>query len=232
MVFKRISDIFKATIHEGLDQIENPLVMINQYLREMETEIEKARQAISRHMILQQSFQTQMEEARQRADKRKNQAQLAVDAGEEDLARRALMEKKQYTARTEHYRNMYENATEQVEILKSQLQELLQKYEEMRDRKYALIARANAAKTKEKMSNTMNRFHAESTVKEFERMEERIREMEVRAHVARSNNFSGPVNDPLDSAFAHLEKDEEIEQELAQLRNRKERGQENTAEIS
>ncbi|MFP9216828.1 PspA/IM30 family protein, partial [Enterococcus faecalis] len=44
MVLKRIRDMFVASVHEGLDKMENPKVMLNQYVRDMESDIAKAKQ--------------------------------------------------------------------------------------------------------------------------------------------------------------------------------------------
>ncbi|MBO8171564.1 MAG: PspA/IM30 family protein [Bacillaceae bacterium] len=212
MVFKRISDMVKATIHEGLDQMENPLVMINQYLRDMENEIMKARQSITRQKTLQKSFQIQMTDADKMAEKRAEQARIAFDAGEEELARKALIEKKHYEKKKEHYTALYNQATEQVEKLEQQLAELQDQFEQMRDRKYALVARANAARTREHINHSLDKFNIANTIREFQRMEERILEMEIRAETA------GSRIETCESGLSKLEINREVEEELEQMR--------------
>lgn len=41
-VFKRIKDMTKASVNDMLDKVEDPIVMLNQYLRDMEAEIHEA----------------------------------------------------------------------------------------------------------------------------------------------------------------------------------------------
>lgn len=225
MVLKRIADIFRATIHEGLDQVENPLVMINQYLRDMEAEIQKAKEALIKQMSLQEGFEKQLEEAKRLKNKREKQAQIAFDAGEEDLARKALVEKKHYEHKIEHYQTLHTQTSEQIQALKEQLAEFEEQYELMCERKQALLAKADAAKTQEHLSVSMDRFHADSILKEFQRMENKISEMMIRSKVSRSSH-----DDTYRSRWSRMEADEEIEKELEALR--RERAEKNgTSEL-
>ena len=94
MVLRRVRDMFVATVNEGLDKLENPRVMLNQYVRDMEDDIAKAKHAIIKLHPIQQGFLRQADETETFADKRKKQAELAFHAGEEELARKALTEMK------------------------------------------------------------------------------------------------------------------------------------------
>ena len=47
-IFKRVRDITVASINEILDKVEDPVAMLNQYLRDMESEIQKAEVAVAR----------------------------------------------------------------------------------------------------------------------------------------------------------------------------------------
>lgn len=216
MVFKRMRDIFVATINEGLDKVENPVVMINQYLRDMENEIGKAKSSIVRQKTLEESFRRQWHYAKDMAEKRGRQAQLAFDGGEEDLARKAIAEKKYYEERAEYYDKLYHKATEQVKELDDQLARLREKFEVLRDRKFSLVARANAAKTKERMQMSMQRFDGESAVREFERMEDRIREIEIRSSLYEP---SADKNDY--SKLTKLEYNDDVEKEIEKMRQAK-----------
>ena len=41
-IFKRMKDMTKASLNDMLDKIEDPVVRLNQYLRDMENEIHEA----------------------------------------------------------------------------------------------------------------------------------------------------------------------------------------------
>src|SRR5690606_7376193 len=181
-MIKRVRDIVVATVHEVLDHVEDPRAMIKQYLRDVEEEIRKAKDAIIRHQVMAERFERQAEEALRMVARRKMQAEQALDAGEEELSRKALSEMKHGEARADQYRKAADKTAEQVRELKEQLSRLEKKYQELRDKKNALIARANAAKTKQRIHTTLYKIDSESAIKGFERMEERIAQMEIQAN--------------------------------------------------
>ncbi|WP_338443202.1 PspA/IM30 family protein [Bacillus spizizenii] len=186
MVLKRMRDMFVASVHEGLDKMENPKVMLNQYVRDMESDIAKAKQTIVKQHTIAYQFKKKYEEAAEMAGKRQNQAQLAFDAGEEELAKKALTEMKYLEGKAAEHKASYEQAISQLTDLKEQLAALETKLQDVKDKKQALIARANAAKAKEHMNTTFDKIDSESAYREFLRIENRIEEMEIRANYSKS----------------------------------------------
>ncbi|HET7578229.1 MAG TPA: PspA/IM30 family protein [Bacillales bacterium] len=212
MVLKRIGDMISATINEGLDQMENPRVMLNQYLRDMEDELAKAKHAIVRQQSLEQGFRRKKEEAEELRKRRSRQAQLAFDAGEEDLARKALAEMKHGEAKVSQYEELRQQAAAQVLELKDQLGQLEEKFQALKDKKYALIARANAVKAKEHMQASMNRIDSESSFREFQRLEDRISEAEVRVKSWMGVDFGSS------SRYNDLEYADQVDKEIEKMR--------------
>ncbi|OLO36453.1 hypothetical protein BTR23_15420 [Alkalihalophilus pseudofirmus] len=215
MIFKRIRDLTVATIHDGLDQIENPVVMLNQYLRDMEKEIQSAEKAITKQMTIKGSFVKQKIEAAEFMKKRGEQAELALRAGEEELAKKALLSKKQYEEKVSQYEDVILQNEGKITELKDQLYEMRNKHQEMKDKKVVLIARANAAKTKQKMDDAMERFDHEKAQAGFQRMEEKIFEMETKVNVNKSKHellTNGNTKE--------LENYEPIEQEFVKLKEK------------
>ncbi|WP_096201465.1 PspA/IM30 family protein [Bacillus sp. FJAT-45350] len=212
MVFRRIRDITMATIHEGLNQIENPVSMLNQYLRDLDEEINKGKEAITKQMMLESKFQNQQQEMELLAAKRLKQAELALKAGEEVLARKAFYEKKRYEEKAEYYKDLAEKNQIEVLDLKENLEAMLEKFTQLRDKKNALLARANAARTKEKMHEAIVKFDSEQAEKGFARMEERIFEMETRNRVS--------MVDEKEFVGTPVLLDEKLEQEFTNLKQR------------
>lgn len=212
-MLKRIGNMISATVNEGLDQIENPRVMLNHYLREIEGEIAKAKHAVVRQRTLEASFERKMEEAKNTAEKRKKQAQVAFDSGEENLARKALSEMKHYETKTGEYSQLHQKASEQVTELQEQLGKLEEKFQTLKDKKHALIARANAVKAKEHMHASVNRIDSESSFREFQRLEERITEMEIR-----TDTFLHPDLQSSPNKLNKLEYADDVESELEKMR--------------
>ncbi|MEC1750915.1 stress responsive protein LiaH [Bacillus mojavensis] len=210
MVLKRMRDMFVASVHEGLDKLENPKVMLNQYVRDMESDIAKAKQTIVKQHTIAYQFKKKYEEANEVAGKRKNQAQLAFDAGEEELAKKALTEMKYLEGKAAEHKASYEQASSQLAELKEQLATLETRLQDVKDKKQALIARANAAKAKEHMNATFDKIDSESAYREFLRIENRIEELEIRADYSKSAEAGKETSQ---SEFA-----DEVEAEIEKMR--------------
>ncbi len=134
-ILKRVRDITMATINEVLDQIEVPVTMLNQFLRDIEEELSNAQTAVAYQIAAEQRWSRLVEEMEHRIAKRTRQAQLAVNAGDDTIARRAFADKQICEAKIEEYRAQYEAVKNQTGVLRQQLQELKDKYEEMRNKK-------------------------------------------------------------------------------------------------
>ncbi|WP_416655443.1 stress responsive protein LiaH [Bacillus amyloliquefaciens] len=211
MVLKRIRDMFVASVNEGLDKLENPKVMLNQYVRDMESDIAKAKQTIVKQHTIVHQFKKKQEDASETAAKRKNQAQLAFDAGEEELAKKALTEMKYLEGKAVEHEKAYEQAKTQLAELKEQLETLETRLRDVKDKKQALIARANAAKAKEHMNASFDKIDSESAYREFLRMENRIEEMEVRVKYGTSAEANTEVS--------RSQYSDEVEAELEKMRS-------------
>ncbi|MCC2930698.1 stress responsive protein LiaH [Bacillus sp. LBG-1-113] len=210
MVLKRMRDMFVASVHEGLDKLENPKVMLNQYVRDMESDIAKAKQTIVKQHTIAYQFKKKYEEANDVAGKRKNQAQFAFDADEEELAKKALTEMKYLEGKAAEHKASYEQASSQLAELKEQLATLETRLQDVKDKKQALIARANAAKAKEHMNATFDKIDSESAYREFLRIENRIEELEIRADYSKSAEAGTETSQ---SEFA-----DEVEAEIEKMR--------------
>lgn len=180
-VFKRIRDMTVAGINDVLDRVEDPGAMLNQYMRDIESEISHAETALARQNAMEKKWGGLIDGMTERLHKRERQAQLAVDTGEDDVARRALQDKAYCQAKLDEYRAQYETAQAQKHLLGEQLRELKDKYDEMRNKKYALAARANVAQASKQMHAAMTSVDTESAAQGFSRIEERVMMMEADA---------------------------------------------------
>ncbi|KYG28387.1 PspA/IM30 family protein [Priestia endophytica] len=213
MVLRRIRNMVVATVNDNLDKMENPLVMINQYLRDMEEELSKARHAVAQQEAIKADFERRLTYSQKMKKKRYDQAQIAVNSGEEDLARKALMEMKQHEEKVLQYEEIYEQSVAQLVELKEQLGKLEERIQALRDKRHTLVARANVVKAKEHMNASINRIDSNSSYREFQRLEARIMDMETKANVYTAYNFDGEQ-----TAFTKLEHEEDVEKELQKLK--------------
>ncbi|WML49778.1 PspA/IM30 family protein [Neobacillus sp. PS3-34] len=51
-ILKRVKTIFTADVHEALDRMENPISMMNEYMRNLEEQVGDAQKAFATNYIL------------------------------------------------------------------------------------------------------------------------------------------------------------------------------------
>lgn len=213
-ILKRLRDLTVASVNDVLDSMEDPVVMLNQYMRDMEVEIGQAEVAVARQVALEKKFRQQWEEAKALVEKRDRQVRLALAEGEDELARQALADKKHYEARAAEYEQLYLTASEAAAQMREKLAELKDEFYKMRAKKFTLMARAQVARTQKHVNEVVVGMGRHTAGRGFARMEEKVMRMEAEAQMSGQwrNSSIG-----LDRAFTALEKDE-LDDELAKIK--------------
>ena len=114
-VFTRIKDMTKASINELLDKVEDPVIMLNQYLRDMEEEIAQAEVTVAKQIANERKLQQSLAEHVKRSGEREAQAANALKNGQEAAARQALEEKLYHDQKATEYTEMHVKSKAQAE---------------------------------------------------------------------------------------------------------------------
>lgn len=202
-LFTRLKNTIVADLNEALEQKENknPIAMLNQYLRECELETEKVRKLVERQYTLRDGFTREWKQAQELAEKRKYQAEVAQNAGETELYTFASAEHLQYEERAARL-------SESLRYTENQLQELEQKYEEMKHklkdmhiRRMELMGRENLSRAHYQMNKVLdNDNYSNSSVSRFQEIESYLDRMEERIN-------SSYYRNTIDARIAKLEKE-------------------------
>jgi len=224
-IFKRISDVLSANLNDLIDRVEDPERMIKQIIREMEENISKAKAGVIEAIASEKQLQKDLEQHRRQSAEWQQKAEEALQVNKEELARAALIRKKEHDNIIKALEPSWEAAKNTSERLKTQLHALEAKLEEARRKRSTLVARQRAAEARQHMDKTLANFQAGIDAQaNFARMEDKVAEMEARVEAAAE--LHGDASQ-LEKDFLAMEVEQEVENELAALK-RKVTGQQTT----
>jgi len=219
-IFKRLKTITMAEINGLLDGIEDPIAMLNEYSREMEQEIVKGQNALTRQIFVEKKQAALISETRSLVDKRTRQAKLALDQGDEAMAKLAVQEKLSKENQLQLYVDQLASIKGQTQILVEKLDQLKETYNQMQQKKILLASRANVAQSMKQIQKVTVSFNTDDIARGVARAEEKILMME--AEVQAGNQFATPLAQ-FDVKYDNYVSDEELNKELEKLKGEKEK---------
>lgn len=213
-LFKRVRDITAATVNDMLDKAEDPVKMINQFIRDMEEDIAEAEVSVAKQIAMEKRFKEQMDETAALVEKRQEQAVKALELGNEDLARKALQDKKDQQEKLDLYTSEYNKSKALADDLRQKLDQMKDEFGKMKNRREMLVARADSARVQKQINRAMGNFSTDSASRGFARMEEKVAQLEAEAEA--SEELKSPSKS-LDDELKKLD-DPGVEDELAALK--------------
>ena len=213
-LFDRISRLVRANVNDMVNKAEDPEKVLEQSIIDMQEDLVQLRQAVASAIATQKRSQQQYNQAQSQANQWYSRAQLALQKGDENLAKEALQRKKSYSDTAGTVKASLDTQTSQVETLKRNLTALESKISEAKAKKDMLKARIAAAKTQEQLNNTMGSLNTSGALSAFDRMEEKVLQMEARSEAAAE--LAGGSG--LEEEFRKLEAGSDVDDELAALK--------------
>jgi phage shock protein A len=196
-----------------VSKAEDPEKILEQTIIDMQEDLVQLRQAVASAIASQKRTQQQHNQAQTESNNWQQRAQLALQKGDENLAREALVRKKTHAETSASLKAQLDQQTASVDQLKRNLIALEGKISEAKTKKDMLKARASAAKANEQLQSTVGRLGTGSAMAAFERMEEKVLQMEARSQAAAE--LAGA---DLESQFALLESGSNVDDELAAMK--------------
>ncbi|UUZ81072.1 PspA/IM30 family protein [Paenibacillus sp. P26] len=179
-IFKRVKDIALADIHHLLDQVEDPIRMVKQYIREVEEKLDEGREALAKQLLTERKYEALMADAEEMVLKRTRQANLAIDREEEGIAQLAVEEKLLWERKLQEYRDQADAVKNRTIALEGQLRKLKETYDELLNKKRFLESRVSAAQAIQELSEASFSFDSEKVNRGVARMEEQVWRQEAR----------------------------------------------------
>ena len=212
-IMDRLSRLIRANVNEMIDKAEDPEKMLDQILRDMQSNITTARAQVAAMIAQEKELEADLNETRELGAEWGQKAQRAVAAGKDDLAREALRRKRDNEENAKVYEQQYRVQLQAVDKLKTQLRQLEAKYQTTLSQKDALIARQRRAKAQVQVAQTLSTFSPMDPSGELDRMERKIRSGESQAAAMLEMG-----DESFDAQFRELDVDHDIEAELEALK--------------
>jgi phage shock protein A len=211
-----MADIMKANINELLNRAEDPEKMIRQMILEMEEAVNKATASVGTAVANEKRLERQHLGKKDQIDSWQKKAELAVQSGEDDLARRALERRAAIEEAVKDLEAAFDESHRTSGHLKNQLTQLKSKLDEARTRQGALIARRRAAEARKQIAQGMSGV-GDDAFSSFERFRQRVEneEAEADAHQEIVSEDSS-----LEDSFSKLERSSTVEEELKALKQK------------
>ena len=215
-IFYRMADIVKADVNDLITRAEDPEKMIRQMILEMEEAVNKATASVGTAVANEKRLERQYLEKQDQIEAWQKKAELAVEAGEDDLARRALERKAANQEAMHDLEVALEESRKTSSQLKQQLTQLKAKLDEARTRQGTLIARRRAAEARKQIARGLSGV-GEDAFSSFERFRQRIEAEEAEAEAHQEMASADPS---LEEEFSKLERKSTVEDELSALKKK------------
>ncbi|MEX0322547.1 MAG: phage shock protein PspA [Puniceicoccaceae bacterium] len=211
-IFSRFRDIVSSNLNAMLEKAEDPEKLIKLMIQEMEDTLVELKASCAGAMANRTRVTRARDAASENVTKWDGKARLAIEKGREDLAREALVEKRNCQDELDHREKEIAHFDELVEQYQKDITQLEEKLEAARNKHRILVQRHIHASHRKVAQHKIRKADSSDAFFRFEQFESRIDRMEADADLV---NYRGA---DLDDEFSKLETDEQIEKELESLK--------------
>ncbi|MDD6796998.1 MAG: PspA/IM30 family protein [Clostridia bacterium] len=200
-ILTRFKDIMAANINALLDKAEDPEKMIDQYLRNLESDLGKVKAETASIMAEETRAKRELDECNEEIAKYQAYAEKALKAGNEADARAFLEKKQNVSKKLATLQQNYDMAAANAAKMRQMHDKLVKDINSLNDRRDAIRAKVKVAKTQQRLNEIgASVTGASNDLSAFERMEEKANRMLDEANAMAELNSS-----EADSDIANLE---------------------------
>ena len=208
--------MLRANLNDLIDRAEDPAKMIRQVILDMENQLMQVKTQVAIAIADLHVLERKRTEDAEREASWMRKADLALAKADEALARaaleRAVSTRKMMTA----FEEQIADQKVQVENLKSAFAKLETKLAEARGKSDVLVARSRRSRIITRTADAELEAGVSARSATFDRMEDKVARSEAYGEALHSL-----MNDDVEGKLAALEKEDEVERLLAELKARK-----------
>jgi len=212
-LLERVSTLVRANINDLIDKAEEPEKMIKQVILDMQNQLLQVKTQVAIAIADQHLLEKRHRENEDKTAEWMRKAELAVTKKEDDLARAALHRVESYREMAGNFLQQVADQKAQVENLKTALRQLEQKLAEAMGKADLLIAQQRRARAVGKAHDARTAIGDQSKIAAFDRMKNKVQHNEA---VSQAKSEIG--DDDVEGRLNAIEKDDRIEQLLAEMK--------------
>lgn len=213
-IFTRMSNMIKGKVNDTLDEMENPIELLDQKVRDMEEQLSKAKLNSAQVLGNVHEIKKKMDNAVRSAEDFDSKVKLAMSKGNEDLAKRALAKKVDCDKQVTTLQATYESSKIQADSLKKNLAALEAEITKTRNYRDEAAARYSTAEASKQVNEILANVQTKTNTIQIDNIERKIQRKESLAQgLSELRNV-----DTFDSEFEALDT-VDLDLELEKYRN-------------
>ncbi len=217
-LLERVGTLLRANINDLLEKAEDPEKLAKQLLLDMENQLLQVKTQVAIAIADQHLLDRKLKEHQAAVQQWHRKAELAVEKQNDDLARAALERSLSHQQLADGFAQQLEDQTTEAETLRTAFTKLQQKLQETQSTTELLLTRARRARTIGKANTARNLTATHNTASVLNRLRSSIEGHEA-ANLANHLLQSESVED----RFAAIEKEDQINRLLEDLKSRQPR---------
>lgn len=217
-MFNRLMMTIRSNLNDMISNAEDPEKVLNQVIIDMQTQLVQAKKQVAIVIAGERRLYQQAADASGHSAGWERKAMLAINAGDDTLARAALARKGEFDDLAKVYNEQWQAQKKSGDTLRFALNGLASKIDEAHRTRHVLIARQRRAQAQHMIAQTLTNMNVGSPLGALQRMEERIVQAEAEAEAA--YDLSGQLEPSLEAQFLALESGARVNDELSALKQR------------
>lgn len=191
-ILQRVLNLTKAAANEMLDKMENPVMMLNHYLRDLDEVIERTERSMSQQLVQERVMGSKLGELQAQAQYYESKAEQAASEGREQEARMALEAKLLYLEQAEETAKLRDLAKQSADELRQRVEDLKEEKTRLQSKREELVTRVRQVSANGAVTGTGGTYgvpshlNSNSASKGFERIEQKVMEWEASRELART----------------------------------------------
>lgn len=218
-ILSRFVAVVRSNLNALLNRAEDPTKMLDQTLIDMDAAYRKAKDQVAHSVANEKRLEKSLQDQQNDAAKWAERALMAVEKGDDGLAREALQRKQEHGRTAAQFEHELSAHATIVDQLKEGLRDLETKIAEIRRKKDLLVSKQRRAEAQSQIYKTIEGINSAGAMDTINRMEDKIEEMThlADARMELSDEFQG---DQLEKKFKGMDGGTDVEAELLEMKER------------